>query len=94
MHSLMHGKIFRSIFFSGALVMFSRNLWRLTSAFKKVVARIDLHENGKLVDLVFVDNSKLVVEVWKIERLSEKGPQFNNKVKSTSKETPLTKINS
>ena len=63
MHSIMNGKIFRSIFFGGAAMMFTRNSVRMTSAFKKVIKRIDLHENGKFVDLIFNDDSKIVVEV-------------------------------
>ena len=70
---MMKGKILRSMFFTGALVYFSRNLLRLSDAFKKVITRIDLHEDGKYVDLIFIDKSKLQVEVWKIERVSESG---------------------
>lgn len=47
-------------------MMFTRNSVRMTSAFKKVIKRIDLHENGKFVDLIFNDDSKIVVEVYKI----------------------------
>ena len=62
-HSLLRGKVIRTILFGSLFCLFSRNLYQVASAFKKVIRRMDLHEDGRSVDIVFADGTKIEVQV-------------------------------
>jgi hypothetical protein len=70
-HSLMRRKVFRTIFFGGLFYIFSRNMIKVTKGFKRVIRRMDLHEDGRHVDIIFADGTKMIAEVHTIQRLSE-----------------------
>lgn len=94
LHSLAHGKIIRSIIFALINAKYMNNFLGMINSFKRIIKRVDLHESGTKVDLIFLDESKVEVDIRRIERVSEAAGVSRDAGSSSSRFQKVTKVNS